>query len=465
MPSAAVFAEKISYFIYDYAEKSAILFLCVNQKGRGRMEYFREELFPCVSLTAVQTDKFKTGILTGYLLTQLRRETAAENAVLPYVLRRGTTSLPDMKRISEHLDEMYGASVEPSVRKLGEIQAIGFSALFPEDHCLPGKTDVLGDTVRLMGELWLSPATRGGLLLPDYVNSERDKLVERIESAKNDKRSWAVKQLFANMCAFEDYAVGAHGTADEAENIHYVKLTKHYKNLLSTSPMEFFYCGSRPGREVAELLRSAFALLPRGEIDLELGTDIRMNAVEDEPRYFTEEDEVSQGVLAVGWRLGECMDDPDPAAIAVFNTVFGGGVASKLFLNVREKLSLCYYASSSCDIFKGIMAVCSGIEFDKYDAALKEILAQLDAVRNGDISDEELSTARRTVAGNLRTGADSPYYLADFYLRQTVQGLDASPDDLAELAEGVTAGQVAAIAQSTVLDAVYFLRGEEADAE
>ena len=212
-------------------------------------------------------------------------------------------------------------------------------------------------------------------------------------------------------------------------------------------------------------LLQAFALLPRGEIDLDLGTDIRMNAVEEKPRYFTEEDEISQGVLAVGFRLGECMDDPDPAKLAVFNAVYGAGVTSKLFQNVREKLSLCYYAFSSTDTLKGIMAVLSGIEVDKYDEALSEILAQLDAVRAGDISETELAAARRSVANDLRTGADSPYYLADFYLRETVQGTDATPDDIAVLAETVTAEDVAAIARGVELDAVYFLRGEEAETE
>lgn len=259
------------------------------------MEYFREELFPCVSLTAVQTDKFKTGCMTAYLLTQLHRETAAENAVLPYVLRRGTKSLPDMRRISERLDALYGAEIEPSVRKLGEIQAVGFYAGFAEDAFLPGETDVLGEVISLLSELWLSPATRGGLFLPAYVDSEREQLVERIERVKNDKRSWAFRRLRENMCAYEDYATGAYGTADEAGSIHYVKLTKHYKELLAVSPMEIFYCGSRPGKEVAAMLREAFALLPRGEIDLDLGTDIRMNAVEEKPRYFTEEDEISPG--------------------------------------------------------------------------------------------------------------------------------------------------------------------------
>ena len=425
------------------------------------MEYFRTELAPCVWLTALQTDKFKTGCLSATLLTQLDRETAAENAVMPYVLRRGTSSLNDMRAISARLDGLYGAAVEPRVRKLGEIQALGFLADFPEERYLP-ESGELESIVKLVGELWLSPNTRGGLLLPDYVDSERDKLLERIESLRNDRRSWAMRRLIENMCACEPYAVSALGGADEAENLHYVKLTKDYRARLASSPMEFFYCGSRSGEEVAERIQNAMLLLPRSEIDLELGTDVRMNALEAEPRYFTEEMDITQGNLAMGYRLGSCMNDPDEAAIRVFNAVFGGCVTSKLFANVREKLSLCYYASSSVDLLKGILTVSSGIDFDKYEPALAEINAQLDSLRGGEITPDELSGAKKAVANALRQYPDSPLELEDFYLRQAVQGLDASPEDMAALVEDVTADQVADIARGVELDAVYFLKGEDA---
>ena len=425
------------------------------------MEYYRTELAPFVWLTALQTDKFKTGCLSSALLTQLDRETAAENAVLPYVLRRGTASYGDMRAISARLDGLYGAAVEPRVRKLGEIQAAGFVSDFPEDRYLPEGGE-LENIVSLMGELWLRPNTRGGLFLPDYVDSERDKLLERIESLRNDRRSWALRQLIENMCAYEPYAVSALGGADEAENLHYVRLTKDYRAKLSSSPMEFFYCGSRGGEEVADLIRSSMLLMPRGDIDLELGTDVRMNAVEAEPRYFTGEMDVTQGNLAMGYRLGSCMLDPDEAAIRVFNAVFGGCVTSKLFSNVRERLSLCYYASSSVDLLKGIMTVSSGIDFDKYEPALNEINSQLDAVRGGDISEAELNGAKKAVANALRQIPDSPAGLEDFYLRQAIQGTDASPEDMAALVEDVTAGQIAEIARGVELDAVYFLRGADA---
>ena len=226
--------------------------------------------------------------------------------------------------------------------------------------------------------------------------------------------------------------------------------------------MEFFYCGSRPGEEVAELLGSSLLLLPRGEVDLELGTDVRMNALESEPRYFTGEMDVTQGNLAMGFRLGKCMEDPDEAAIRVFNAVYGGCVTSKLFTNVRERMSLCYYASSGVDLHKGIMTVSSGIDFDKYDPAREEILAQLDAMRRGEITPEELSAAKKAAANSMRTVSDSPGALESFYLSQAVKGLDASPMDMAALIEDVTVDQVVEIAGGVELDAVYFLKGEDA---
>ena len=426
------------------------------------MDYFRGELAPCVYLTALRTDRFKTGFLSASLLTQLTRERAAGNAVLPYVLRRGTSSAPDMRALSARLDSLYGASIEPIVRKLGEIHAVGFYASFPQDRFLPGDTRVLQDVAALMGELWLSPNTRGGLFLPDYVDSEREKLLERLEAVRNDRRSWALRRLVENMCAMEDYAVSAMGSEAEAENIHYVRLTKDYRSLLASSPIEFFYCGDQEGARVAELLQNALMLLPRGEMDPDLGTDVRMNALEAQPRYFTEEMDITQGNLAMGFRLGKCMEEPDEAAIRVFNAVFGGGPTSKLFANVRERLSLCYYASSTVDIHKGLLAVSSGIDFDKYDAAKDEILAQLDAMRRGEISPEELDAAKKYAANSMRTLADTPAALENFYLSQAVNGTDASPTDVAALIDEVTAEETAEIARGVELDAVFFLKGVDA---
>lgn len=427
------------------------------------MQFYRDEILPNVYLTALKTDKFKTGCMSATLLAPLTRDTAAAHACIPYILRRGTVSLPDLDAVSARLDDLYGAKLEPVVRKLGEIQAIGFLATFCEDRFLPGQTDLLEDMAQLMAEMWLRPNTKGGLFRPAYVESEGEKLAQRIESAMNDKTRYAIARLIANMCSYEDYAVGALGESEDALDLHYVGLTKDYRALLSTSPMELFYCGSADPRQVHRALEAAFTTMSRGEIDEDLGTDIRMNAVEENVRYFTEELEVSQGKLAVGFRLGDCMDDPDQAAMLVFNAVFGGGPASRLFEHVRQEKSLCYHVSSSMDIHKGILLAVAGIDFDQYDAALGEILAQLEDLRQGGVTVQELESARNYVAGRCRSLGDSPTALEDFYLEQTVLGLEYSPMELAALVESVTAEEVTAIAQSVVCDAVYFLRGEESE--
>lgn len=423
------------------------------------MEFNRTELMPGVFLSHLRSDKFKTACMSVTLLTQLRRETAAMNAVIPFVLRRGTTRYGDMEQLSRRMDELYGAAVEPVVRRIGEIQCIGFYGSFPEPDYLPGGEALLGDTCALMAQLLLDPATRGGLLLPQYVDSEREKLLDIIRSRVNDKRSYALMRCIEEMCCYEDFAVSRFGSESEAENIHYKKLTRHYRELIQTCPVEIFYCGKTDFKAVSAAMREAFSTMPRGEIDYDIGTDLRMNAVEDHVRFVEEEMDVTQGKLVLGFRLGECMEEPDIPALYVFNAVYGSGATSKLFMNVREKLSLCYYASSAVYLHKGIMLVSSGIEFDKLDAARDEILAQLDSVRRGEITDDELRSAKKSVASDLRAVQDSIGELEGFYLSQALDGLDYGPAELAALAEDVTKEDVQAIAESIECDLIYFLKG------
>ena len=435
------------------------------------MELTRSEILPGVWLSHLRSDKFKTACLSLTLLTQLKRDTAAMNALIPYVLRRGTTRSPDMEAISARLETLYGTAIEPVVRRIGEIQCLGFYASIPEEDYLPGGKGVLQKATQLLGELLLSPATRGGLFLPRYVDSEREKMLETIRSRVNDKRGYALFRCIEEMCCYEDFAVSRLGGESECEAIHYTKLSKHYKNLLQSSPIEIFYCGRCEEKQLISYLRDALMTLPRGELDYEIGTDVRMNALEDRPRCVEETMAVGQGKLVMGFRLGESMEEPDVAALYVFNACFGGGTTSKLFANVREKLQLCYYAGSLVDTHKGILLVSSGIDFDKFEAVRDEVLAQLAAMAKGEITDEELESARKGVASELRAMQDSQGELEGFYLTQALDGLEYGPLELAELVEDVTREQVTRIAANVECDMIYFLKGdgsseeEEEDAE
>ena len=425
------------------------------------IEVTRTQLLPGVHLTAVQTQKFKSSVLGMQFLLPLAREQAALHALLPMVLRRGTAEHPDMESLSAVLDELYGGSLEPTVRKKGETQCVGFVGSFLDDaYALEGEP-ILEPAAALLGELLLSPRTEGEGFLPDYVRQEQNNLIDRIRAQVNDKRRYASARLCQLMCREEAFGVDKLGDEAHAAAITPEGLWARYQQLLRTAEIEVYYCGSAQPERAARALTAALSGLPREEERLEPECEVRLHAG-PEPQLVEERLEVSQGKLALGFRTGgiTCWEEEYPALV-LCNAIFGGTPLSKLFLNVREKLSLCYYASSVLEKMKGLVLVSSGIEFDKYQQAKDEILAQLEAIRRGEIEDWELEGARRTlISGHLST-LDDQGRLEEFWLGQAAAGLDAGVEELAGRLAAVTREQVAAAAQRLELDTVYFLKGQE----
>ena len=297
--------------------------------------------------------------------------------------------------------------------------------------------------------------TRGGRFLPEYVESEKTNLIDSIRSIRNDKRDWADRRLLEEMCAAEPYGVSRWGDEQSAAKINNQKLYQYSQRLLAESRLELFYCGSAERRRVEDALLEAFAALPRG-VPAELSTPERP-AAPSEPRFVTETMDVTQGKLAMGFR---CATDDVPAMILA-NLLFGGTSNSKLFMNVREKLSLCYYASSLYARSKGILTVSSGIETKDYDRALAEILHQLEAVQRGEWEDWELAAAHSAMRASLQSLGDSQGAMENYYLGQAATGQDESPEELLVLLSEVTPERIRAAAQSVKLDTVYFLKGRE----
>lgn len=419
----------------------------------------RKKIMPDTHLTCVKTDKFKTCCISINLILKLDKETAAKNALLPKVLLRGTSTHPDMDSISSYLDELYGARIIPMVRKKGELHCIGFLADFIDDDFVPADENILEKASALMGEILISPNTHGGMLLADYVDSERSKLIDEIRAGINDKRSYAVDRLFQLMCADEAFGTNKLGDEAHAESITAAALTKHYKSILASAKIEIFYCGAHEISRVEAAVRTALSSLPRNGSPEQSTTDVKLHAVSSEPRSFTDKLDVNQGKLTVGFRLGKYMLSPNYAALMVFNAVFGGSVTSKLFSNVREKLSLCYYASSLMEKHKGVMAVASGVEFSKFEEALREILHQLDTIKKGEVSDWELQSARRAVITSIKSTMDKTTGLEELFFDQSVASVKINPDELAALADSVTLKEITDIASSIELDTVYYLTG------
>ena len=424
------------------------------------MEVTRTELFPGVHLTAVHTKKFKSSMLGLQFLLPLEEKTAALNALVPAVLRRGTRTCPDMESLSAALDELYGGSLEPMVRKKGETQCVGFAGSFLDDaYTLEGEP-LLERAAALLGELVLHPRTQDGRFFPEYLEGEKANLIDRIRAQVNDKRQYAQIRVVAEMCAGEPFGVDKLGSEASAAAITNEVLWDRWQFMLAHAPVELYYCGSAAEERVKAALAAALADLPASPLRTPPARPVEHGAPET-PKLVEEVLDVTQGKLSMGFRTGCDAWSADYPALTLVNALYGGTTTSKLFMNVRERLSLCYYASSGLMKYKDVMLVSSGVEFGKVEEAKREILAQLSACRQGEFSDEELEWARRSVVSTLMAVLDSQGGLEDYWLGQAAAGLEEGPDQLARRVEETGRGQVTAAARKLALDTVYFLKGKE----
>ncbi len=418
----------------------------------------RTQLAGGVFLTHLPAKKFKTNLLSAQFVVPLRWETASANALIAAILRRGTASCPDMGALAARLDQLYGARIDYTVRKKGEAQCVGFVASLIDDCFAPGGERLLEPAAALLGELICRPVTRDGLFLKEYFESEKTNLIDAIRSILNDKRSYADSRLLQEMCTGEPYGVPRLGNEQITAALHPQLLFDAYRDLISTSRLEIFYSGSAERPRVEDALRAALADLPR-KAPAPL-PELAPHVLPEEPRFITERLDVTQGKLGMGFSCASA----DAAALLLGNTLFGGSSNSKLFLNVREKLSLCYYASSLFHRQKGLITVSSGIEFENYQKACGEILTQLEAVQTGELEAWELEAARSTLLNAYASMGDSQGKLENFFLGQAATGRDETPEMLAEQIRAVAPERIFEAMSTVKLDTVYFLQGKEAEA-
>lgn len=423
-------------------------------------ERTERELLPGVRLCCIRTEKFRTAVFSVRFLRELNQEDASKNALLMNVLSRGCRSFPDMESLQAEMDSAYGAVIEPNMWQFGETVAIGMDAAFPDDGMLPEKGN-LERIIRLTASMALDPVTRGGLLLQDYVLEERSQLRQRILSVKNDKRRYAAMRARQLLSPDEPYGVYPLGTAEEAGKITHLSLTRYYQTVLGESQIRLFYCGSRSPELVFREAQLAFCTLGSKE---ERPMPYTFPAAKTgEFRHVTEYLNVEQGVLVLCFRITGMLSKNEQSVLAVMNELYGGGPASRLFREVRERNSLCYYIGSGIERYKQVMTVSAGIAFDKREQVEEEILRQLEELTKGSFSDEELETARRGAATDIRMVSDDGAGLGVFWLGQELGGSDATPEQLAALCLEVTREEIREIAERIRPELSYFLRAEEAE--
>ena len=290
-------------------------------------------LLPGVTLRVCRDTRFKQGCLSFQLVRQMNKAEAAMNALLPSVLLRGTVSCPDLRSITEHMDELYGASISPLVRRVGDYQTTGLYCGFMDDRfALPGD-EVLRPMLAFLEEVLLDSPLEDGASLRAFVESETKNLISTIESELNDKRAYSMGKLLKIMCREDTFGLPRLGEAEQVAEITPQGLYAHYREILRTSPIEIFYVGSADGGQVAQLLRPMLTKLDRACGTLAPQTAFHPCETSDEEEVM----DVSQGKLCMGFTVPITNRDPGFPAMQVLNVIYGSGMTSKLFMNVREK--------------------------------------------------------------------------------------------------------------------------------
>ncbi len=412
-------------------------------------------LLPGVMLRLCRDTRFKQGCLSFQLVRPMDREEAAMNALLPAVLLRGTRRCPDLRSITEHMDELYGASVSPLVRRVGDYQTTGVYCGFMDDRfALPGD-QVLRPMLAFLEELLLDSPMEDGAFLRAFVESEKKNLISTIESERNDKRAYSMSRLLKILCREDTFGLSRLGEPEEVARITPQALTDHYRKILRLSPIEIFYVGSAGAPQVAELLMPLLRKLDRTPLPLAPQTPFHPC----EPSDVVETMDVAQGKLCMGFTVPITNRDPAFAAMQVMNVIFGSGMTSKLFVNVRERLSLCYSIGSGYYGTKGILVVSAGIDFDKERLTREEILRQLEACREGAITERELKSAKEALLSSLRSTHDSPGSIEGYYSTAALSGLGFAHGAYMAAVEAVTIADVVACARKLTLHTTYFLKG------
>ncbi|MBO4979630.1 MAG: insulinase family protein [Clostridia bacterium] len=416
-------------------------------------------------MSAIQTDKFKTETLSVSIVMPTDKKASPISLLALSILKRGNESYKTQGEINLRLDELYATSISVKSQRLGNANILGFSAEMLCEEYTDGKTDIFGGTLEVLTQMLYHPLTdENGNFLRSYIESEKNNQCDSIKAQINNPRSYASKRCREIMFEGDAYGISLLGTVDSVSQITERALFESYQHLLSDYRYEFFYIGPRTIEEVAKRLSEAFPFDGRRESVCEVAQSVPKKKA-DRVRRVTEEMPLAQGKLVLGFTTETNIKSEDFCTMLVLNEIYGASPVSKLFMNVRERLSLCYYCSSFYDIFKGALFVSCGVSPENRDKAEREILSQLSEIVKGNISDEEFEAAKRSLYNNYRSLSDSPAHLEGYYFCRNEFGVDCTIEQCMSGIRAVKISDVVRVASNICLDTVYFLNGSGEEGE
>jgi predicted Zn-dependent peptidase len=404
------------------------------------------------------TDRFKTFAISVYIGRPLDEDEVTETALTPFVLRRGNERCPETKQFREYLDELYGAGFGFDIYKRGDYQIVQLRMDIINDRFVSSKESLLKQGLQFVGETLTKPALEHNHFRDKYVDSEKQTLQKRLEAVINDKIRYAAERCIEEMCKDEPYRLHPLGKISELDSISSSGLYEHYKQWLLQSAMDIYVVGNTTLKEVEDIVAQAFPIPKTKDV---LYKPAQVQKQVEQVKTVVEKLDVGQGKLNMGLRTNVSYADERYPTALMYNGVLGGYPHSKLFIHVREKESLAYYASSRLDGHKGILTVQSGIEIQNYEKAVAIILKQLEAMEQGDISEKELSQTKAMISNHLREIQDSAFELISFDFNSILSGKDRTVPALIEAVAVVDADAIAQVANQVKLDTIYFLRDQK----
>ncbi|MBO5355670.1 MAG: insulinase family protein [Clostridia bacterium] len=406
-------------------------------------------------LFCIPTDRFKSEYFSLRFTVPLRTETAQKNALTTAVLGRGTKHFPTKLALNRHLDELYSTAISTRNQRLGDMQCIGLAADFLGARYVGGGDGLLPQIVSIMAELLYAPAMQDGLFCDEYLESEKNNLRDAIRAAINNPRSYALSKCRKLLCGGEPYALSLFGEEETIDGITATTLTERYHALLGEIVPTFFYVGNTDPFKVAALIKASF---PAFET-LPSPYAATVKRGEGAPALATEEMPLCQGKLSIGFRSDVSLGHRLAPAMLLLNEIFGGSPASKLFLNVRERRSLCYHCSSSVDLYKGVLFANAGMTPENRTLTEEAILQEFAAIAKGNISQTEFEAAHRSLEYSYRQVFDNPAALSDFYAGRDLIGSSDTVENFRDAVSRVMREDVVEASEHIRQGATFFLKG------
>ena len=413
-----------------------------------------------IELTAITTDKFKSELLTLSVSLPLTKKNIAYNMLLTSTLKRGTESYPSLTALNRRLDELYSSSLDIKSSRLGKNLTLTVLSDMLDSRYIPDNTDVLGGVLYIMAEVLSKPNFSDGLFPYSVVEQEKKFLIESLDSIVNNTRSYAATRLSEQMFRNDPQFPTIEELKEIVSSITDRSLTEFFISIKSFSPLSVFYVGNASCESLTKEITARFSQWTAKE-----NTAVCFPYPEPicEFSSLTEKMPVSQGKLSIGFKTNVCIsenDDRQYAAI-VLNEIFGGSASSKLFMNVREKMSLCYYCSSSYDRYTGVLTVSSGIENKNRDIAERAILSELENIKKGNISNTELDSAKKSLLNGYRQIEDNPYDLQSYFANRSFFGFTEDIERAKHKTCNVTVEDITAVAAEIICDSVFFVEGTD----